>query len=42
MGFIGGYWLEPAGGEGFGFVLFDTEEQDVDPLRRCSAGQHHV
>jgi hypothetical protein len=27
VGFISGYWLEPAGGEGFGFVLFETEEQ---------------
>jgi hypothetical protein len=26
-GFIGGYWLDPAEGEGFGFVLFKTEEQ---------------
>jgi hypothetical protein len=27
VGFISGYWLEPAGGKGFGFVLFQTEEQ---------------
>jgi hypothetical protein len=26
-GFVAGYWLDPADGEGFGFVLFDTEEQ---------------
>jgi hypothetical protein len=26
-GFIGGYWLDPADGQGFGFVLFKTEEQ---------------
>jgi hypothetical protein len=26
-GFIAGYWLDPVDGEGFGFVLFDTEEQ---------------
>ena len=26
-GFAGGYWLDPADGEGFGFVLFETEEQ---------------
>ncbi|HEV8577800.1 MAG TPA: hypothetical protein VGX68_01860 [Thermoanaerobaculia bacterium] len=26
-GFVGGYWLDPVDGEGFGFVLFDTEEQ---------------
>jgi len=26
-GFIAGYWLEPADGEGFSFLLFETEEQ---------------
>jgi len=26
-GFVGGYWLDPADGEGFGLVLFDTAEQ---------------
>lgn len=26
-GFVGGYWLDPVDGEGFGFVLFETEEQ---------------
>ncbi len=26
-GFVGGYWLDPMDGEGFGFVLFATEEQ---------------
>jgi len=26
-GFVGGYWLDPAEGEGFGFVLFQTEDQ---------------
>lgn len=26
-GFSGGYWLEPADGEGLGFVLFETEAQ---------------
>lgn len=26
-GFVGGYWLDPAAGEGFGFVLFQTEDQ---------------
>jgi hypothetical protein len=26
-GFAGGYWLEPANGEGAGFVLFETQEQ---------------
>ena len=26
-GFVAGYWLEPADGEGFSFVLFETEEQ---------------
>jgi len=26
-GFVAGYWLEPADGEGFSVVLFDTEQQ---------------
>jgi hypothetical protein len=26
-GFVQGYWLDPVDGEGFGFVLFETEEQ---------------
>ena len=26
-GFVAGYWLEPADGEGFAIVLFETEEQ---------------
>lgn len=26
-GFRGGYWVDPAAGKGFGFMLFDTEEQ---------------
>ena len=26
-GFIAGYWLEPADGQGFSIVLFQTEEQ---------------
>ena len=26
-GFVAGYWLEPVEGEGFSFVVFDTEEQ---------------
>jgi hypothetical protein len=25
-GFLAGYWLEPADGQGFSIVLFDTEE----------------
>jgi hypothetical protein len=25
-GFVGGYWVDPVEGHGFGFVLFDTEE----------------
>ena len=25
-GFVRGYWLDPVEGEGFGFVLFDSEE----------------
>jgi hypothetical protein len=27
QGFVRGYWLDPVDGEGFGFVLFETEEQ---------------
>ena len=26
-GFVAGYWLEPAGDQGFSIVLFETEEQ---------------
>jgi hypothetical protein len=26
-GFVAGYWLEPADGQGFSIVLFDNEEQ---------------
>jgi hypothetical protein len=26
-GFVAGYWLEPAGGQGLSIVLFETEEQ---------------
>ena len=26
-GFIAGYWLDPDAGQGFGFVVFETEEQ---------------
>ena len=26
-GFVGGYWLDPVDGQGFGFVLFETEDQ---------------
>jgi hypothetical protein len=26
-GFVAGYWLEPADGQGFSIVLFDTEAQ---------------
>ncbi len=26
-GFVAGYWLEPADGQGFSIVLFETEEQ---------------
>jgi hypothetical protein len=28
-GFVAGYWLEPVDRQGFGFLLFDTEEQAV-------------
>ena len=26
-GFVAGYWLEPAEGQGFSMVVFETEEQ---------------
>ena len=26
-GFVAGYWLEPADGQGFSIVLFETEQQ---------------
>lgn len=26
-GFVAGYWLEPADGQGFSIVMFETEEQ---------------
>jgi hypothetical protein len=26
-GFVSGYWLEPGDGQGFSFVVFETEEQ---------------
>ena len=26
-GFIAGYWLEPKDGQGFSFVVFDSEDQ---------------
>jgi hypothetical protein len=26
-GFVAGYWLEPVDGQGFAFVVFETEEQ---------------
>ena len=26
-GFVAGYWVEPVDGRGFGFVLFEQEEQ---------------
>jgi len=39
-GFAGGYWLDPVEGKGFGFVLFETEEQarrSVPPQSSWSA-----
>jgi hypothetical protein len=26
-GFVAGYWLEPVNGQGFSFIVFETEEQ---------------
>jgi hypothetical protein len=28
-GFVAGYWVDPVDRKGFGFLLFDTEEQAV-------------
>ena len=39
-GFVGGYWVDPAEGKCFGFVLFNTEEQarrSVPPVTKWSA-----
>jgi hypothetical protein len=39
-GFLAGYWLEPADGQGFSIVLFETEEQAreaVPPASRWAA-----
>src|SRR5262245_16719053 len=39
-GFVSGYWLEPAGEQGFAFVLFETEHQAqeaVPPMTRWDA-----
>jgi hypothetical protein len=26
-GFVAGYWVDPVDGQGFGFLLFETQEQ---------------
>lgn len=31
-GFISGHWVDPVDGVGFGFVLFETEEQARDAM----------
>jgi hypothetical protein len=39
-GFLAGYWLEPADGQGLSFVLFETEEQACEatpPVRSWAA-----
>jgi hypothetical protein len=38
-GFVGGYWLDPADGEGFGLVLFETAEQAERVKPPSSAGR---
>jgi hypothetical protein len=35
-GFVVGYWLDPAGGEGFSMVVFETEEQARQSIRPSS------
>ena len=32
LGFVAGYWMEPVEREGFGFVLFETEEQALKAM----------
>jgi hypothetical protein len=36
-GFVAGYWLEPADGQGFSIVLFETEEQARDTASASSS-----
>jgi hypothetical protein len=36
-GFVAGYWLEPADGEGFSIVLFETEEQAREAVPPASS-----
>ena len=36
-GFVAGYWLEPADGEGFSIVLFESEEQARDATPPASS-----
>jgi hypothetical protein len=36
-GFVAGYWLEPADGQGFSIVLFETEEQARDAAPPASS-----
>ncbi len=36
-GFVAGYWLEPADGQGFSIVLFETEEQAREASPRVSS-----
>jgi hypothetical protein len=45
-GFVVGYWLEPADGQGFSMVLFESEEQAREaapPLSNlgCARDRHH-
>ena len=37
-GFVAGYWLEPVDGQGFSFVVFETEEQARRSARRPALG----
>jgi hypothetical protein len=39
LGFVAGYWMEPVEGQGFGFVLFETEEQARKAMPRSPLGQ---
>ena len=39
-GFVAGYWLEAADGQGFSFVVFETEEQARRSAR--PAGNWHA
>ena len=36
-GFVAGYWVDPVDRQGFGFVLFETEEQALNATPPATA-----